>query len=200
MKSTWNSALRGITPAGYHPVVALPKEAVVLDLSGEVSPSTDQVWTIGRYDEVRGIYSQPLFGGDRVVHLGIDIGGPAGTAVHAFTSGTVFAVGINSANGDYGPTLITEHIVNNRAVWALHGHLSWNSIEHHCEGDKITTGQRIAQIGEEAENGGWPPHLHFQLSYARPKGHDMRGVFTIEEAVEARLVHPDPRIVLGTIY
>ena len=189
-----------MTPAGYHPVVELPKEVVVLDLSGKSSVSVGHEWSIGKYDEVRGIYSQPMFGGNRVVHLGIDLGGPAGTPVYAFTNGTVFAVGVNSANGDYGPTLITEHMVNGKAIWALHGHLSFSSIQEHSVGDKIKAGQRIAQIGQESENGGWPPHLHFQLSYAPPVGHDMRGVFTLEEAVAARLVHPDPRMVLGPIY
>jgi murein DD-endopeptidase MepM/ murein hydrolase activator NlpD len=189
-----------MTPADYHPVVVLPKEVVVLDLSGESSTRTDQIWTIGRYDEIRGIYNQPMFGGDRVVHLGIDIGGPVETPIHAFKDGKVFAVGINPDNGDYGPTLITEHNVNGRAIWVLHGHLSWTSIKHHNVGDKVKSGQEIAQIGGSEENGGWPPHLHFQLSYVPPKSHDMRGVFTIDEAKKARLIHPDPRMVLGNIY
>jgi murein DD-endopeptidase MepM/ murein hydrolase activator NlpD len=141
-----------------------------------------------------------MFGGDRVVHLGIDLGGPVGTAVHAFTEGKVYALGINSAKGDYGPTLITEHTVDHRSVWALHGHLSWSSIEHHSLGDHVARGQKIAEIGDRTENGGWPPHLHFQLSYVRPKSHDMRGVFSVEEAKKARLVHPDPRVVLGDLY
>lgn len=192
--------LRPFASKSYHPVVALPSDVIVLDLSGVDAIPHKHPWTIGKYNEIRGIYNQPMFGGDRVVHLGIDIGAPVGTEVHAFDEGAIYAIGVNPAKGDYGPTLITEHQVDGQRLWVLHGHLSWKSIMHHKVGEPISHGQVIAEIGSEAENGGWPPHLHFQLSTQAPEGHDMRGVFTLEEAIEARAVHPDPRIILGDIY
>ena len=65
---------------------------------------------IGRYDEVRAIYTTDLFrieGNDgpewRTVHIGIDVGAPAGTAIHAPLAGTVHSFRDNNAPGDYGP-------------------------------------------------------------------------------------------------
>lgn len=77
-------------------------------------------WSIGRFDENRlGMYSSEMFqneqyqidgyGGKRTVHLGIDLGGPVGTNVHAFTDGTIHSVGCNSEFGDYGHVIVIEH-------------------------------------------------------------------------------------------
>ena len=57
----------------FHPVVLLPEDAELLDLSGAL-PEPGNPWTIGRYDEARGIYTQALFAGGRCVHMGIDLG------------------------------------------------------------------------------------------------------------------------------
>ena len=72
----------------FHPVVVLPPDTVVLDLTRPATPPEAR-WTIGRYDEDRVIYTQALFSGARTVHMGIDLGGPVGTAVHAFAGGVV---------------------------------------------------------------------------------------------------------------
>ena len=67
-------------------------------------------------------------------------------------------------------------------------------------GDAFDKGTVIGWLGAESENGGWPPHLHFQLSRVRPKTHDMPGV--VDPAQRAEMLHryPDPRMVLGPIY
>ena len=50
-------------------------------------------------------------------------------------------------------------------------------------------------------NGGWDPHLHFQLSLIEPITHDMPGVVNPKDREEALLKnYPDPRLVMGTIY
>ena len=50
------------------------------------------------------------------------------------------------------------------------------------------------------ENGGWEPHLHFQLSYQEPDTHDMPGVVEPSKRDEALEIYPDPRLVLGALY
>jgi hypothetical protein len=84
---------------------------------------------IGRYDEVRAIYTTDLFrieGNDgpewRTVHLGIDVGTATGTAIHAPLTGTVHSLRDNNAPGDYGPTIVLEHAAtNDRPVfWSLY--------------------------------------------------------------------------------
>ena len=55
-------------------------------------------------------------------------------------------------------------------------------------------------MGAHDENGGWEPHLHFQLSYQEPETHDMPGVVAPSDRDEALQIYPDPRLVLGALY
>ncbi len=185
----------------FHPIVIFPEEPKVLDLSGSSDYGIDGVkWTIGKYDEVRSIYTTDLFNDGRTVHVGLDLGGPVGTPVHSFCAGVVYAVGYNSKPGDYGHTIVTKHKIDGNDVWALYGHLdemtthSWNS------GDLVETGQLIGRFGSEKENGGWPPHVHFQLSLIEPEGFDLPGVVHPNDREWALTVFPDPRLVLGPLY
>jgi len=187
----------------FHWVVDLPESYDVLDLSvsPELRPQRTSPVAIGRYDEVRpSVYDQPLFGGDRVLHVGIDLGGVAGTPVHVFASGRIYCLGVNEAVGDYGPTIITVHEIEGRELYALHGHLSHRSLEGWVPGQLVERGERLAWLGTEAENGGWPPHVHFQLSWLRPETHDLPGVVRLDDRDQALLDFPDPRLVLGPLY
>ncbi|GIT41297.1 MAG: hypothetical protein Ct9H300mP10_03070 [Methanobacteriota archaeon] len=55
-------------------------------------------------------------------------------------------------------------------------------------------------MGDKHENGGWEPHLHFQLSLVEPETHDLPGVVAPEDREQALLDYPDPRLVLGPLY
>ena len=185
------------------PVIALPDEVDVLDLT--VSPPQwaprQSEFSIGRYNEDRvGVYTQALFGGERTIHMGIDIGGPVGTEVRAPADGVLWCAGCNAKAGDYGPTIITMHRFNGQPLWMLYGHLSQASLDQWNGGETIEAGQLLGRIGSEAENGGWPPHLHFQLSKVEPIGCDLPGVVNREEHAQALIDYPDPRLVLGPLY
>ena len=84
--------------------------------------------------------------------------------------------------------------------WALAGHLSGASIEGKAPGDRVCAGECLGWIGAEHENGGWPPHVHYQLSLTEPKTHDMPGVVTQAQRAAALREYPDPRMVLGPLY
>lgn len=194
---------RNIPSLNYHPVVVLPppSEITVLDLTKEFSPESYPLWNIGKYNEDRIIYTQPLFGGKRTIHIGIDIGAPAHTAVHAFWDGEVIEAGTNDADGDYGPTLITGHYLQNgTCIYALYGHLSPNSLELSQKGRKFKKGEVLGWIGTKEVNGGWPPHVHFQLSWEKPVTHDLPGAVSREQRASALQLYPDPRLVLGNLY
>lgn len=181
--------------------MVLQHAPVVLDLSvpEPVWPATP--WTIGRYDEPRpGVYTQALFGSARTVHMGVDLGAPVGAAVHAFAAGRVLHQGYNPAEGDYGHVVVTEHLLDGRSLFALHGHLSAASIRVRPAGSVFEAGEVLGWLGDADENGGWPPHLHFQLSWERPATHDMPGAVSLDERDAARTRFPDPRRVLGAIY
>ena len=185
----------------FHPVVDMPEDYTVLDLSrGTWTPPTTD-YSVGKYDELRpGLYSTELFSGERFLHIGIDIGAPVGTACMAFADGEISHFGYNAADGDYGHVVITKHILDGTKIWALYGHLDSTSIEGKSVGQKINSGDVICWIGAHHENGGWEPHLHFQLSYQEPETHDMPGVVAPSDREEALQIYPDPRLVLGALY
>ena len=118
----------------------------------------------------------------------------------AFTNGEISHFGYNAADGDYGHVVITKHILDGTAIWALYGHLDSASIEGKSVGQKVNAGDVICWMGAPHENGGWEPHLHFQLSFQEPKTHDMPGVVAPNDREEALRIYPDPRLVLGPLY
>ena len=190
----------------FGPVVKLPAVYEVIDCTKGYDPGRTPAheYSIGRYNEKRpGMYVTELFTEaqpPRDIHVGIDIGGPAGTPVHAFYDGRVYMTGINPAAGDYGGTVITEHDLGGEKIWALHGHLSHASTRALVPGQAIRKGDVIGWFGAKSENGGWNPHLHFQLSWEQPAKCDLPGAVNERDLAHALAVYPDPRCVLGPLY
>ena len=185
----------------FHPVVNLPTDYAVLDLSlGSWKPSKTDFY-VGKYNEFRpNLYNTPLFSGIRNIHVGIDIGEPVGTACMAFMDGEISHFGYNPEPGDYGYVVITKHVISGKRVWALYGHLDSNSVKNKLIGQKVSGGEVIAWFGDSHENGGWDSHLHFQLSLVKPETHDLPGVVSSEDIDQALQDYPDPRLVLGPVY
>lgn len=159
----------------------------------------------GGYDEDRAIYDNAAFGAGvagiepRTIHLGIDIFSPAGTPVYAPWAGQVHSFQDNAAPLDYGPTIILEHRLEpDLTVWALFGHLSRESLEGLAVGQPVAKGQQIATLGDRNVNGGWLPHLHFQLILdIGDKSGDFPGVFRRSERDRWKRICPDPAQWLG---
>ncbi len=99
----------------------------------------------------------------RNIHLGCDIWGPVGQAVFAPLEGRVHSFAYNDAPFDYGATLIIEHFWPGGKCFALYGHIEKEDISGIEPGDSIAKGLQICHFGDLHENGGWVPHLHFQL-------------------------------------
>ena len=185
----------------FREVVGMPDEYTVLDLSEGQWDSPETLFCIGKYNELRpGMYNTEIFGGERFLHVGIDIGGPVGTPCMAFMEGEVSHFGYNPEPGDYGNVIITKHCIDGTNLWALFGHLNSKSLEGKFVGQKVKAGEVIAWFGDFDENGGWDPHLHFQLSLIEPVTHDLPGVVAPEDREQALRDYPDPRLVLGPLY
>lgn len=122
---------------------------------------------VGGYLEDRLIYKRSKHfdndGEPRSIHLGIDIWLEAGTPIYSPLPGVVHSFKNNEAFGDYGPTLILEHLIEGEIFYTLYGHLSLDSITEKQKGQQVRRGDKIALIGDETINGGWPPHVHFQV-------------------------------------
>ena len=184
-------------------IIKLPENVQVLDLSNEnLQDKNKCTYSIGKYNEKRpGMYlGQHYEKTKRNIHMGIDIGAPIGTPVHSFYDGEIFLFDYNDGELDYGHTLIIKHVINNVSLFALYGHLDQRSIKNKKVGEYVSMNDEIAFIGSDAENGGWPPHLHFQLSLVEPKECDLPGVVSDLDKETALKAFPDPRLVLGNIY
>lgn len=122
---------------------------------------------IGGYMELRTIYDNrkqfETSGEQRRLHLGIDIWAEAGSHVYAPLNGIVHSFRDNAHFGDYGPTIILQHQLGGLTFYSLYGHLNRGCLTNLNAGMVIKKGQHIANFGTADVNGGWPPHLHFQL-------------------------------------
>jgi len=161
---------------------------------------------LGRYNEARLLYTSPLFGASenptherRTIHLGIDLFAAPGTSVHAPLGGVVHAAAINTAPLDYGPLVILRHrIGDGLEFFTLYGHLTREAFDALQVGQRIVRGQQFARIGDVHENGGWPPHLHFQIIVDLLEHRsDFPGVAPASQRNVWTSLSPDPNLLLG---
>ncbi|MFV5699706.1 peptidoglycan DD-metalloendopeptidase family protein [Flavobacterium sp. ZT3R17] len=122
----------------------------------------------GGYNEERNLYKRSAVFNDtkseeRNIHIGLDLWIKAGTPVLAAVDGTIHSFNYNAGLGDYGPTIILEHKIENKNFYTLYGHLSLESITKIEIGDIVKKGQQIATLGNSPINGDYAPHLHFQI-------------------------------------
>ena len=166
----------------------------------------------GGYDEARLIYAGELHTG-RSIHLGIDLWGAADEPVFAVLDGTIHSFADNTAERDYGPTIILRHeievegkststgapgIRHSTEFYTLYGHLSRESLHGLYPGKLIHKGEQIGTIGGRAVNGGWPAHLHFQiLCDTLGMQGDFPGVANPDQRDMWRALCPDPNLLLG---
>ena len=122
----------------------------------------------GGYFEIRNLYKRSSIFNDstveeRNIHIGLDLWIKAGTAVLAAVDGVIHSFNNNVGLGDYGPTIILEHVIDRQKFYTLYGHLSVESLSEIKIGTTVTKGQQIATLGDASVNGNYAPHLHFQI-------------------------------------
>ncbi|ALO13951.1 Membrane-bound metallopeptidase [Salinivirga cyanobacteriivorans] len=161
----------------------------------------DKKLAAGGYGEDRVVYKRSKHFGQgsdaRSIHLGIDLWAKAGREVVAPFDATIHSFRNNDNHGDYGGTIILQHEIEGKQFYTLYGHLSLESLQHKEEGMPVNEGDIFAWLGRPSENGGWPPHLHFQLirDMGDKKG-DYYGVASQKEKDERLHMCPDPNYIL----
>jgi 4-aminobutyrate aminotransferase-like enzyme len=160
---------------------------------------------VGGYDEVRRFYVRDIFKTDgndapewRTVHLGIDLFLDSGSAVFAPLDGVVHSFRDNRGSLDYGPTVILEHSpAEGLRFYTLYGHLTRESLTGLAVGRMFQKGEMVGRVGRPPENGGWPPHLHYQI-IADLVGHegDFPGVAPPSQRRVWKSLCPDPNLIL----
>ncbi|WP_322490042.1 aminotransferase class III-fold pyridoxal phosphate-dependent enzyme [Chloroflexus sp.] len=194
------SVAAGETPLPQDPFGLTEAEAATL-----VGPAQDAV-RIGRYGEPRLIYTAPaFFAGSsplaerRTIHLGVDLFAPPGTPVCAPFDGVVVAIEYFPAPLDYGGMVVLRHQTTaGDPFYTLYGHLDPICMGKLAVGQSLAAGQLFAALGSIANNGGWQPHLHFQLLLhdSVMAGH-WPGVAAPEEGDWWQAVCPNPAVLLN---
>ena len=178
--------------------------------SGEIKKGIEQYLSkkkakvaFGGYNEKRNFYQRSIIFNDdktespRNIHIGLDLWSEPGTAVLAPLDGTVHSFQDNEGIGNYGPTIILEHIIGERVFYTLYGHLTRKCIKNLCFGQIVEAGDKIAELGSTKVNGEYAPHLHFQIIRdLQGCNGDYPGV-AAKEDLDLFLVNcPDPNLLL----
>ena len=157
----------------------------------------------GGYLEKRNLYDRSAYfknlseNEKRNIHLGIDLWCDKNTKVLAVLDGEIHSYNFNENYGDYGPTIILKHIINEETFYSLYGHLSLKSIENIKIGDSILQGNVIGLLGDNSVNGDYAPHLHFQIIRNIEQNFgDYPGVSSKENIAFYKNNCPDPNLLL----
>src|SRR5260221_1310512 len=160
---------------------------------------------VGRYDEARLLYNAPQFGASknptderRTIHLGIDLFAESGTPLRAPLAGVVHILANNAVPLDYGPLVVLKHVTGaGEEFFTLYGHLTEKTLNELSVGQQIAQGEVFAHVGAVHENGGWAPHVHFQIILdLLDRGADFPGVARASERAIWKALSPDPNLLL----
>lgn len=155
----------------------------------------------GGYLEQRNLYSgNGHFSAsvdNRNIHLGVDFWAKAGTRVSVPLEGKVHSFRNNAISGDYGPTIVLEHILNGIKFHTLYGHLSVASLNGLFKGKIFNRGDILATLGSPDINVNYAPHLHFQVieDMGKHQG-DYPGVSTTKDLEFYARNCPNPNFLL----
>jgi 4-aminobutyrate aminotransferase-like enzyme/Ser/Thr protein kinase RdoA (MazF antagonist)/murein DD-endopeptidase MepM/ murein hydrolase activator NlpD len=179
-----------------------PDEAARL---GEEFEDNGNIW-LGYYFEPRLIYTEPAFRNGpwlasdrRTVHLAVDVFGAAQTPVCAPLDATVYAAKNCARHLDYGGLIILAHKTpDGDEFYTLYGHLNPEVCDRLSVGDTLSKGTPFSALGDVTQNGGWSPHLHFQMALTlEGLGDDWPGVGDPDESYLWNAICPNPAALLN---
>lgn len=91
-------------------------------------------------------------------HRGTDLTSGAGAEVHAVAAGTVRIA--TEAGGDYGVTVVIDHIIDGKLVSTRYGHMQYGSLRV-SPGETVDAGDVIGRVGSTGKSTG--AHLHLEV-------------------------------------
>src|SRR5256885_9807747 len=160
---------------------------------------------VGRYDEARLLYKAAQFGASkeptderRTIHMGVDLFVEPGTPPRTPLAGVVHILANNAIPLDYGPLVVFRHATDTgEEFFTLYGHLTEKTLHDLSAGQQIAKGEVFAHVGAVHENGGWAPHVHFQIILdLLDRGADFPGVARASERAIWKALSPDPHLLL----
>lgn len=172
---------------------------------GEEFKDEGRIW-LGYYHEPRLIYAEPAFrkgpwkaSDRRTVHLAVDVFTSAATPMFAPVRGEVFIAEFRAGHLDYGGVIILRHETpEGDPFYTLYGHLDPEFLDRLKVGQVIEKGEEFCRLGDPSMNGGWAPHVHFQLALTTEGIEaDWPGVGDPDEMYLWRAVCPNPAALLN---
>lgn len=172
---------------------------------GEEFEDNGRIW-LGYYHEPRLIYTDAAFrkgpwkaSNRRTVHLAVDAFAPAGTTMFAPLRGEVFVAEYRDGHLDYGGVIILRHETpEGDPFYTLYGHLDPEFLNRLKPGDTVEKGEEFCRLGDPGQNGGWAPHVHFQLALTTEGIEaDWPGVGDPDEMYLWRALCPNPAALLN---
>jgi 4-aminobutyrate aminotransferase-like enzyme len=114
-------------------------------------------------------------------------------------AGEVFVVENRTGHLDYGGVIILRHVTPaGDPFYTLYGHLNPECCTRLKVGDQIEQGAAFCRLGDASMNGGWAPHVHFQLALTTQGIEaDWPGVGDPDEMYLWRAVCPNPAALLN---
>ena len=95
--------------------------------------------------------------GERRFHSGSDFAAPDGTPIYAVADGVVVRAGYTDSGGG---VIVIEHTVQGQRVASYYIHM-WQDGIYVSEGETVTAGQHIGDVGSSGHSTG--PHLHLEI-------------------------------------
>jgi 4-aminobutyrate aminotransferase-like enzyme/Ser/Thr protein kinase RdoA (MazF antagonist) len=177
-----------------------PREAAAIgtDIKAE--------YWIGKYGEPRLIYTSDAFrtgqykaSNRRSIHLAVDVFAKAGHQMFAPLDGVVAVVENRDWHLDYGGVVILRHVTpEGDQFYTLYGHLDPAVVGDLTVGQAVNAGDAFCRLGTPAQNGGWAPHVHFQLAISiAGMGDDWPGVADPDQMEVWGAMCPNPAALLN---
>jgi len=183
--------------------IKIPSSVILQEKIEDYLAKRKKKVAFGGYDEKRNLYQRSVIFNDdkaevsRDIHIGLDLWCDAGTAVIAPLDGTVHSFKDNEGFGNYGPTIILEHFIDERTFYTLYGHLNRQSLKNLAFGQIVEAGDKIGVLGSHKVNGDYAPHLHFQIiEDLQGNSGDYPGVVSKNDLSFYLTNCPDPNLLL----
>ncbi len=159
----------------------------------------------GGYLEARAVYDSSDYEiltergfENRTTHLGVDFWVNEKTSVNSIEDGIIKIITNDKTSKGYGGLIIIEHNLGSLKFYSLYGHLTDQKKSKLKVGDFVEKGEKIAEIGSVKENGGWSPHLHFQIMLTLlDYKNDFPGVCLESEKKVWSSICPNPNLILN---
>ena len=159
----------------------------------------------GGYLETRAVYDSSDYEvltergfENRTTHLGIDFWVNEKTSINSIEDGIIKIITNDKTSKGYGGLIIIEHNLGSLKFYSLYGHLTDQKKSKLKVGDFVEKGEKIAEIGSVKENGGWSPHLHFQIMLTLlDYKNDFPGVCLESEKKVWSSICPNPNLILN---